>query len=130
MDIASTNWPSWVEKADSDLLSIRNNLAAAEVPWDVVCFHAQQAAERMLKAFLVQHGVQPRRTHDLLSLLGECVAFDQTLGVISQQCTDLNVFAVDIRYPEPAPSPDETLARAAVQAAEHVCGAVRERLPS
>lgn len=42
---------SWVAKADSDLLCIANNLNHPQVPWDAVCFHAQQAAEKMLKAF-------------------------------------------------------------------------------
>lgn len=36
----------WVEKAEHDLLNIDNNLAASHVPWDTVCFHAQQAAEK------------------------------------------------------------------------------------
>ncbi|MFC1833890.1 HEPN domain-containing protein [Thermodesulfobacteriota bacterium] len=41
----------WLAKAENDLLNIRNNLSAAEVPWDTVCFHAQQTAERLLKTF-------------------------------------------------------------------------------
>src|SRR5436309_7755862 len=39
---------AWIEKAESDFLCIENNLAAKRVPWDVVAFHAQQAAEKML----------------------------------------------------------------------------------
>ena len=31
------DYAAWVEKAEHDLLSIRNNLAADQVPWDVVC---------------------------------------------------------------------------------------------
>jgi len=31
----------WIRKAEADLLNIRNNLAATEIPWDTVCFHAQ-----------------------------------------------------------------------------------------
>ncbi|MGA2983662.1 MAG: HEPN domain-containing protein [Terriglobia bacterium] len=52
-------------KADNDLLNIENNLAAAHVPWDTVSFHAQQAAEKLLKAYLVYHGRALPRTHDL-----------------------------------------------------------------
>ncbi len=36
-----------IAKAENDLLNIRNNLSAEQVPWDTVCFHAQQAAERV-----------------------------------------------------------------------------------
>jgi hypothetical protein len=31
---------SWVSKAEHDLLNIENNLAANDIPWDTVCFHA------------------------------------------------------------------------------------------
>lgn len=30
----------WFRKAESDILNIRNNLAADKVPTDTVCFHA------------------------------------------------------------------------------------------
>lgn len=39
----------WFHKAENDLQNIRNNLAAKEVPMDTVCFHAQQAIEKVLK---------------------------------------------------------------------------------
>jgi HEPN domain-containing protein len=39
----------WSRKADNDLRNIANNLRGAtddsEIPWDTLCFHAQQAAE-------------------------------------------------------------------------------------
>ena len=47
---------TWIAKAENDLLNVRNNLDAPEVPWDTICFHAQQAAEKMLKAFVVSRG--------------------------------------------------------------------------
>ncbi len=37
---------AWLGKAESDLLCIENNVVAQRVPWDVVVFHAQQAAEK------------------------------------------------------------------------------------
>ena len=48
-----SNYASWLAKAEHDLLNIRNNLSAVQVPWDTVCFHAQQAAEKCLKALLI-----------------------------------------------------------------------------
>jgi len=47
---------AWVAKADEDRLCLENELKAEHTPWSVVCFHAQQAAEKYLKAFLVFHG--------------------------------------------------------------------------
>jgi HEPN domain-containing protein len=40
----------WIALAEEDLLNIENNLSASRVPWSTVCFHAQQGAEKYLKA--------------------------------------------------------------------------------
>lgn len=61
----------WVAKARNDLLNADNNLNAADIPSDTVCFHCQQAAEKLLKAFLAARGTPPPHTHDLLLLLEE-----------------------------------------------------------
>lgn len=59
MNVASSNYKTWLAKAEHDLLNIENNLKAQQIPWDTICFHAQQAAEKYLKALLVFHG-QPQ----------------------------------------------------------------------
>lgn len=56
MSSAESNFLAWLRKADHDLLNIENNLAAKDIPWDTVCFHAQQVAEKVLKAFLAHYG--------------------------------------------------------------------------
>lgn len=129
MRSAESNWPAWVEKADHDLLCIHNNLASARVPWDVVCYHAQQAAEKMLKAFLVSHGQQPRRTHDLVALLQECASLDSGFLQLADDCEALNAFSIDARYPDDLFKAGGTEGRAAVAAAERVVDVLRRRLP-
>ncbi len=69
MSAPEPNYRSWLAKAENDLLNIENNMRGNRVPWDTVCFHAQQAAEKLLKAFLVFHETVPPRTHDLVALL-------------------------------------------------------------
>ncbi len=119
-----SNWHAWVEKAENDLLNVRNNLAAGEVPWDTVCFHAQQAAEKMLKALLLRHGVPAPRTHDLTALLEACVLHDGRAETLRQRCRLLNPYSVDARYPAGFPDPDEREAREAIEAAQRVFDAV------
>ena len=63
----------WIRRAENDLLNVRNNLAAQEIPWDTICFHSQQAAEKYLKAVLVFYAQPVPRTHDLEHLLGMVV---------------------------------------------------------
>jgi len=128
MSANESNWPAWVRKADEDSLNIRNNLAAQEIPWSTVCFHAQQAAEKMLKAFQPFRGCPPPRIHDLVSLLAACQDFDASLTEIGSDCELLSPFAVGVRYPFDAAEPGEAQGRAAVLAAERVYAAILRRL--
>ena len=128
MSPGESNWPSWVAKADNDLLCIDNNLGAARVPWDMVCYHAQQTAEKMLKAFLVFHGQQPRKTHDLVALLSECLRHDAALSVLSDDADALNGYSIEVRYPPDLYEPGEADGLSAVDAARRVYAAISVRL--
>jgi len=116
---------SWVAKADNDLLCIANNLNDPDVPWDVVCFHAQQAAEKMLKAILVSRGLVVARTHDLLGLFDECITTGAQLPDLRSDCALLTQYAVAFRYPGYSPDPDEQDGGTAVAAARRIYDAVR-----
>ena len=110
----------WLVKADDDLLNIDNNLMAARVPWDTLCFHAQQAAEKTLKAILVHDGINPPRTHDLIALLADCVLVRPELQSLQQDCSLLNVYSVASRYPGTGIRADEAIARRVITAAIRV----------
>mgnify|MGYP000307964815 CR=1 FL=1 len=43
-----------------------------------ICFHAQQAVEKYLKAFLILHDIDFPRTHDVDYLLLECRKIDRS----------------------------------------------------
>lgn len=86
MNGAESNFDAWLRKAQHDLLNIENNLAAKDIPWDTVCLHAQQVAEKVLKAFLVHRGRDLTKTHDLVALLAQCVACDEGLAVLEDDC--------------------------------------------
>ncbi len=60
----------WVEKAEHDLKNATHALKLQrECPSDTVCFHAQQAVEKYLKALLIWHGKAFPRTHDIRVIL-------------------------------------------------------------
>ena len=111
---------AWVAKAERDLLNVANNVAASETPWDTVCFHAQQAAEKMLKALLTERGIVPLRTHDLVALLALCVAHEPGLSDLETDCRALTVYAVSSRYPDDVFEPTEADGRAMQAAALRV----------
>jgi HEPN domain-containing protein len=56
----------WIAKADSDLAAGQRLLS--DGPHDAVCFHAQQAIEKFLKALLTFYDQPSLRTHDLEEL--------------------------------------------------------------
>ncbi|MBI5685273.1 MAG: HEPN domain-containing protein [Verrucomicrobia bacterium] len=118
---------AWLRKAENDLKNIRASLQSCDPAWDTVCYHAQQAAEKMLKAFLVAHGVLPPRVHDLEELLSLCKDFDPSLDEFAGDCGLLTDYGVEVRYPD-VTEPDEPEARLAVTAAERICGALQQRL--
>lgn len=91
MSRPESNFSAWLRKADHDLLNIQNNLAAREIPWDTVCFHAQQAAEKFLKAFLVFHGRDLSKTHDLVALLARCAECEASLAGLGIGLPDARV---------------------------------------
>lgn len=129
MSNAESNYRAWLQKAENDLLNIQNNLAAARTPWDTVCFHAQQAAEKVLKAFLVHHHQDPPRTHDLTALLARCVEIDASLSDLEDDCRRLTFYAVSARYPDDHYEPDEDDGRAMEAAARRVQRRVTVLLP-
>jgi|SRR5579863_4074163 HEPN domain-containing protein len=94
------NAAAWIAKADNDLLAADNNVSAARTPWDAVCFHAQQAAEKSLKALLVARGILPPHKHDLTDLLTRALAFEPTLRSLAADATMLTSYAVEVRYPD------------------------------
>ncbi|MCX7016813.1 MAG: HEPN domain-containing protein [Candidatus Sumerlaeota bacterium] len=129
MSAPESNVDAWVRKALHDVLNIENNLAAREVPWDTVCFHAQQAAEKLLKGFLVFRGEARPRTHDLLDLLALCVRYDPELAGLEDDCRRLTHYAVDSRYPDHDLEPEEREGREMVEACRRVQDAILRRIP-
>ena len=61
---------TWLERAHSDLNLGRAALRARGVLPEDACFHAQQCAEKALKGFLVQLGIDFPRTHIIEAFAG------------------------------------------------------------
>ncbi|MBC8333122.1 MAG: HEPN domain-containing protein [Anaerolineae bacterium] len=90
---------AWLRRARSDLQLGRVGLRAKGVLPEDACFHAQQCAEKALKALLLQRGIDFPRTHvievllDLLKVNG----VDIPTGV--DEAFQLSEYAVQTRYP-------------------------------
>ncbi|MCS6302554.1 MAG: HEPN domain-containing protein [Nitrospira sp.] len=119
---------SWVNKAEHDLLNIENNLVAKEIPWDTVCFHAQQCGEKYLKALLVFYRIDFPKIHDLTELYA-LLPKDLRLPIDPRLLDRLNPYAIEGRYPGVWEPVDKEEALQAVEAARAIRDAVRHPLP-
>lgn len=62
---------SWLEKAENDIISAQRLLEIEPFILDNACFHYQQTIEKSLKAFLIYHGRDFEKTHNILLLISE-----------------------------------------------------------
>lgn len=65
---------------------------------ETICFHAQQAVEKILKAALLSHDIDPTRTHDLAALTMAIQKIPLVLPLTIDTIIQLNPYAVQSRY--------------------------------
>jgi HEPN domain-containing protein len=88
----------WIERAALDFDTVVR-LAGEERFRNVVAFHAQQAAEKYLKAFLTRHQIEFPKTHVIRRLLILLQPIDPTLAQALDEASWLSPFGAEIRYP-------------------------------
>ena len=117
----------WVSKAEDDFKLAYLAMEAGEMPIPSgVCFHAQQCAEKYLKAFLQEHQINFPRRHDLIPLLEMCLHVNSTFENLRDALVELEGYAVAIRYPGTSISVE--LAKSALVAVNRVRPFVRNLL--
>jgi HEPN domain-containing protein len=86
-----------LQKAANDLVAAQATLATGQA-LDTVCFHAQQAVEKSLKAILALHDVEYPRRHDLAELIELVRPLVPEITLYESRIITLGPFAVEIRY--------------------------------
>jgi HEPN domain-containing protein len=87
---------AWLRKAGSDLVAMRASARAGSL--DAACFHAQQAAEKYLKAYLIDQDRAIPHTHNLYKLFALCSESDPAFRQLIDTADLLTPFAVEARY--------------------------------
>jgi len=95
-----------LRKAAADETLLDRILAAAEVDDEIVGFHCQQAAEKYLKAWLSDLGVNYPKTHNLQTLVELLEAHGKTLPDDLAEIDRLTPYATIFRYEDPPQSGD------------------------
>lgn len=89
----------WLLHAASDVaLAIAGQKEKGVLPHQI-CFHAQQAAEKALKAVLLHHKIEFPLTHDLTQLLGLLEEAGIPVPPDFSAVDTLTPYAVETRYP-------------------------------
>ena len=83
---------------------------------DIICFHCQQAAEKYVKAVLIQARVEFPKTHDIEHLLDLACQNGHDIRELMSGVDVLMPFAIDVRYPGIAT--DDEFMRAALDEME------------
>lgn len=116
-----------MRKAESDLRAAEHLLSLDQEDYFTAAFHAQQSAEKFLKAFLVRHQIPFGKTHDINELL-ELVA--RPAAPLHRQLASAGIltpFGVEFRYPGGQVA-DLKTAQQAVEEARRLRATVLEHL--
>jgi HEPN domain-containing protein len=118
----------WLRKAEADLSAAKVLLAHGGKHYLAAAFHAQQASEKYLKAFLTERQVEFPKTHDLDRLLELVASAEPGLSRSLKGAVDLTRYAVDARYPGDFPEVTAKDARRAVRLAASVSARIAAAL--
>jgi HEPN domain-containing protein len=86
-----------LRKANQDLAVLRVSLNDASIADEIFGFHAQQAVEKLLKAWIEVKGLAYPSIHDLNALLSILEEANEPAAQF-RDLADLNPFAVQFRY--------------------------------
>ena len=94
MNIANEEAAMLYRIASQDRRAFLNLNADAGMDLRIVCFHAQQAVEKLLKAVLVRRGIVFSRTHNLAHLAEMLKQADVSIPLPIEALSRLNPYAV------------------------------------
>ncbi len=116
----------WIEKAEGDWAVAQRERQASKPVWDAVCFHAQQCAEKYLKACLEEGNIPFEKIHDLVALVDSSGGMLSDLAISKKDLAYLSVVGIAARYP--GAQADRGAAEKSVSVAAEVRKAIRDKL--
>jgi len=90
----------WLRRAKSNL-ALASQPKLDQVYWEDLCFEAQQAAEKAIKAVLLSKGVRFRLVHDIAELLTLLEQNHVPVPEDIRAAAALTDYSVEARYPGP-----------------------------
>jgi HEPN domain-containing protein len=129
MDEAKRDYTrQWLQKAWSDLRSVRKLAAAPDPILDAAFFHCQQAAEKAVKAYLAYLDHPLEKTHDVEKLVSLAETYEPRFAAWRPAAETLTPYATTFRYP-PTKEPEAEECERAEEAAAGLFTFVCSLLP-
>lgn len=116
----------WMNRARSNLVLAQNRIPDAYL--EDLCFDAQQAAEKAIKAVMIARGIEFPYVHDLGSLLSLLEEIEEPVPEAIRTAVSLTTYATATRYPNTGAPVTEQEYQDAVAIAEAVVRWAEERL--
>lgn len=116
--MSADDFHQWARYAEQDWQLAASLLRRKNPPTNAICFHAQQSAEKYLKALLLSKKLDFPKTHDLPTLNSLCEQNGILTGFSPELMTHLTDHAISSRYPGDEPTLED--AREAVEIAKTV----------
>jgi HEPN domain-containing protein len=91
----------WYLQGAKDSKTAEKNARAGD--FEICCFLFQQAAEKVLKAFLILQGERAVTGHSTAKLAQACQRYDQGYSALARPCAQLDVLYIPTRYPYALP---------------------------
>lgn len=128
-----------MQEIDEWLRFVERDMKAAEVLlredlYHTVCFHAQQAVEKAIKAYRLKKGRRTTKIHNLSGLLDKDPDLKEEFSHLMDKIEFLDKFYIPVRYPDAFPGsvpeglPNEEDATKALEYAEEIVEFVRKRV--
>ncbi|MDR1196195.1 MAG: HEPN domain-containing protein [Endomicrobium sp.] len=89
----------WILVADKDIETIKVLMESPTFITHSIAFHCQQAIEKYFKAYLLEHGWELKRTHDLMRLYIEIEKI-KDLKINTDTLMEIDKMYIDTRYPD------------------------------
>jgi HEPN domain-containing protein len=123
---------AWLHVAESDRLAAQRRVEGDRPLRDVAAFHCPQAAEKLLKGFLVRASSDFGKTHDLVRLGHPVSARFPEVASLIEPMQVWTTWNIACRYPdeaEPEPEPSVAELSSALEAIDRLASVLRELAP-
>ncbi|MCH9029564.1 MAG: HEPN domain-containing protein [Bacteroidetes bacterium] len=92
---------NWLKRAKSNLIRAKFE-KLPDVYWEDLCYDAQQACEKSLKALLIFNEIKFRFVHDIGELINTLKKNQVSIPAEINESVILSEYAVETRYPFPS----------------------------